>query len=136
MKIRSLPYFTHPSRVLLFLEVRNQSCRKRTWNALTTFAAPVAPSHTYATKPYTGHGKSFRKSVYSYKRGGWDRDHARSTPSATITKPSKSGGGQTTMAVTVPQDSNKHKVQSHEKTILSKHARRGGRGRGNKKQSE
>ena len=53
-------------------------------------------------------------------RGGWDRDNDRSAPSATITKPSKSRDGQTTMTVTVPQDSNKRKVQSNEEAPQSK----------------
>ena len=44
--------------------------------------------------------------------------------------------GQTTMTVTVPQDSNKRKVQSHEEAPRCKGAGRGGRGRANKKQSE
>ena len=37
------------------------------------------------------------------------------------------------MTVTVPQDSNKLKVQSHQEAPRSKPARRGGRGRGNRK---
>ena len=102
--------------------------------ALTMFPAQAAPSHTYATKPYTGRGKSFRKSGYSHKRGGRDRDHNRSSPSVTITKPSKSGDGQTTMTVTVPQDSNKRKVQSNKVALRPKHARRARMGRGNMKQ--
>ena len=99
MKIRRLPYSTHPSRVLRFSE---------------GFPAPAAPPPSYAPKPYAGRVKSFKKGGYSYKRVGRDRDHDRFTPSATITKPSKSGDGQTTMTVKVPQDSNKRKVQRHE----------------------
>ena len=54
-------------------------------SALTVFPAPAAPSHTYTTKPYTGHGKLFRKGGDSHKIGGRNRDHGRSA-SATITK--------------------------------------------------
>ena len=74
-------------------------------SALIVFPAPAAPPPIYAPEPYTGYGKSFKRGGYSYKRGGRDRDHDRSAPSATYTKPSKSGDGQTTMTVTVPQDS-------------------------------
>ena len=63
-------------------------------SALTVFPAPAVPPQSYTTKPYTGRGKSFRKGGYSYKRVGWDRDCDRSVPSATISKPSKSGNGQ------------------------------------------
>ena len=54
--------------------------------------------------------------------------------SATITKPVKSGDGQTTMTVTVPQESNKRKVQSNEEAPRSIRARRGRMGKGNMKQ--
>ena len=77
-------------------------------NSITVY--PAASPQTYSTKPYTGHGRSFRKGGFSYRRGGRDRDQSRSTPLAAITKPSKSGNGQATMTVTVPQDSNKCKV--------------------------
>ena len=72
-------------------------------NTLTVFLAPAATPQTDTTKPYTGHDKFFRKGGYSYQKGGWYRDHDRSAPSATITKLSKSCDGQTTMTVTVPQ---------------------------------
>ena len=61
-----------------------------------------------------------RGEVTHTKRGGQDRDHDRSAPSATITKSSKSGDVQTTMTVTVPHDSSKLKVQSHEEAPCSK----------------
>ena len=53
---------------------------------------------------------------------------------ATINKTFKSGDSQTTMTVTVPQESNKHKVQSNEEAPRSIRARRGRRGKGNRKQ--
>ena len=37
-------------------------------SSLTVFPAPAVSSQTYTTKPYTGHGRSFRKGGYSYKR--------------------------------------------------------------------
>ena len=52
--------------------------------------------------------------ITSYRRGGRDRDQGIFTPSATVTKPCKSGDGHATMTVTVPEDSNKHKVQINE----------------------
>ena len=52
--------------------------------------------------------------ITSYRRGGRDRDQSIFTPSATVTKPCKSGDGHATMTVTVPEDSNKHKVQINE----------------------
>ena len=81
-------------------------------SSVTVYLA--ATPQTYSTKPYTGRGKSFKKGGSSYRRGGRDGDQSRSTPSATVTKPSKSGDGQATMSVTVPQDSNKRRVQSNE----------------------
>ena len=75
---------------------------------------PAAPPQTYSTKPCTGRGKSFKKGSSSNRRGGRDRDQSRSTCSATVIKPSKSADGQATMIVTVPQESNKRKVQSNE----------------------
>ena len=87
----------------------------------------AAPPETYSTKPYTGHGKSFKKGGSSYRRGGRDSCQSRSTPSATVTKPSKSGNGQATMTVTVPQVSNKHRVQSNEGASHAKRPRRCGK---------
>ena len=81
---------------------------------------PAASPQTYSIKPYTGRGRSFRKGGSSYRRGGRDRDQSRCTPSATTTKPSKSGNGQAIMTVTVPQDSNQRKVQSNEGAPLAK----------------
>ena len=97
---------------------------------------PVVPSQTYSTKPYTGHGKSFRKGGSSYRRGDRDRIRMDPHPSATATKPSKSGDGQATMTVTVPQDSNKRKVQRNEATSCAKLQGRAWRSQGKKKQSE
>ena len=57
-------------------------------------------------------------------------------PLATTTKPSKSGGGQATMTVAVPQDSNKRKVQRNEATSCAKLQGRAWRSQGKKKQSE
>ena len=45
---------------------------------VNTESASASP--TYAPKPYTDRGRSFRKGGYSQKRGGWDRDHYRSAP--------------------------------------------------------
>ena len=81
-------------------------------SSVTVYLA--AHPQTCSTKPYTGRCKSFKKGFSSYRRGGRDGDQSRSTPSATVTKPSKSGDGQATMSVTVPQDSNKRRVQSNE----------------------
>ena len=78
-----------------------------------------APPPTCAPKSYTRHGRSLRRGGYSQKRGGRNRDHDRSSPSTTITKLPKSGDGQTTMTVTVPENSNKQKVQSHEEAPRS-----------------
>ena len=49
---------------------------------------------------------------------GEDRDRSRSAPSSTVTRPSKSGNGQATMTVAVPQEPNKHQVQTHELRVL------------------
>ena len=72
-----------------------QKANKERASSLTVFPAPAASSQTNIAKPYTGGGRSFRKGGYSYRRGGLDRDQDRSAPSATTTKPSKSGKGQT-----------------------------------------
>ena len=66
--------------------------------------------------PYTSGGRSFRKGGSSYS--GEDRDRSRSAPSSTVTRPSKSGNGQATMTVAVPQEPNKHQVQTHELRVL------------------
>ena len=70
-------------------------------SSVTVYLA--ASPQTYSTKPYTGRGRSFRKggSLYGIGRA---RHQCRFAPSATTTKPSKSGEGQATMTVTVPQD--------------------------------
>ena len=49
---------------------------------------------------------------------GEDRDRSRCAPSSTVTRPSKSGNGQATMTVAVPQEPNKHQVQTHELRVL------------------
>ena len=85
-------------------------------------------------KPYQGRGRSFMKVGPSCRRSGRDRDQSRSTPSSTVTRPSKSGSGQATMTVTVPQDSNKDQVQSNEGTPRSKRQSRLGKPRGDKKE--
>ena len=56
--------------------------------------------------------------VTSYRRSGEDRDRSRSAPSSTVKRPSKSGNGQATMTVAVPQESNKHQVQTHDMRVL------------------
>ena len=73
-----------------------------------------------ANKPYTSRSRSFRKGGSSYRRSGEDRDQSRSVPSSTVTRPSKSGKGQATMTVTVPQEPNKRQVQTHEVAPRSK----------------
>ena len=67
-------------------------------NALTVFPSPAAPPPTYAPKPYAGHDRSFRKGGYSQKKGGRDRDHDRSAPSATNIKPSDTSDVQTVIS--------------------------------------
>ena len=52
----------------------------------------------------------------SRKPGGHCRGQGRSTPSSTSTKPGQSKEGQTTLTVSVPQDSNKHKVEPQDDT--------------------
>ena len=84
-----------------------------------------------ANKPYTSHGRSFRKGGSSYRRIGKDRDRSRSAPSSTVTPPSKSGNGQATMTVTVPQELNKHQVQTHEGAPRSKRQRKSGKHKSN-----
>ena len=64
-------------------------------SSVTVYLA--ATPQSYSTKPYPGCGRSFRKGGFSYRKSGRDRDQSRSTPSAIVTKPSKSGDGQTTM---------------------------------------
>ena len=102
-------------------------------SSLTVY--PAAHPQTYSTKPCTGRGRSFKKDSSSYRKVGRDRGQSRCTPSAMVTWPSKSGEGQAHMTVTVPQDSNKRKVQSNEGS-QAKHPRRGGKSRGDKKQTE
>ena len=55
---------------------------------------------------------------------------------ATVTRLSKFGDGQATMTVTVPQDSNKRKVQRNEGASHAKRPCRGGKFRGDEKQTE
>ena len=76
-----------------------------------------------ANKPYTSRSRSFRKGGSSYRRSGKDGDRSRSVPSSTVTRPSKSGNGQATMTVTVPQKPNKHQVQTHVGAPSSKRQR-------------
>ena len=78
-----------------------------------------------ANKPYTSRGRSFRKGGSSYRRSGEDRDRSRSAPSSTVTRPSKSGNGQATMIVAVPQEPNKHQVQTHDMRVLPVNVKRG-----------
>ena len=60
---------------------------------------------------------------------GWCNHQSRSTPLATVTRPSKSGSGQATMTVTVPQD-NKGKVHSNEGAPRNKRQCRWGKPKG------
>ena len=53
---------------------------------------------------------------------------------ATVTRPSKSGSGQVTMTVTVPQDSNKRKIQSNEGAPRNKRQYRSGKPKGDQKE--
>ena len=71
-----------------------------------------------ANNPYTIRGRSFRKGGSSYRRSGEDRDWSKSAPSSTVTRPSKSGNSQATMTVAVPQEPNKHQVQTHDMRVL------------------
>ena len=84
-------------------------------NALTVFLAPSALPTSYA------------------QRGRGQGRFAPSSLSATITKPAKDG--LTTMTVTVPQDSNKHKVESRGNSPCPKCTNKG-ESKGTKKQSE
>ena len=95
---------------------------------------PGAPPQTYSTKPYTDRGKSFKKGG-SYRRGGRDRDQSRSTPSATVTQPSKSWG-QSCYHDSYCASRLECKVQSNEDAPCSKRPRRAGKPRGDKKQTE
>ena len=63
-------------------------------------------------------GRSFRKGGSSYRRSGEDRDRSRSSLSSTVTQPSKSGNGQATMTAAVPQEPNKHQVQTRHMRVL------------------
>ena len=72
---------------------------------------PIAPPVCYSSRPYVGRGKSFSDRKGSRKSSGQGRGQGKSTPSATITKPGQSKEGQKTMTVSVPQDSNKCKVE-------------------------
>ena len=87
------------------------STRSHKERASSVTVDPAPTPQPYSTKPYPGRGRSFRKGGSSYRKSGRDRDQSRSTPSATVTRPSKSGSSQATMTVTVPQDSNKRQVQ-------------------------
>ena len=58
-------------------------------------------------KPYTSRGRSFRKGGSSYRRSGEDSDRSRSAPSSTVTQLS-----------TIPQELNKHQVQTHDMRVL------------------
>ena len=78
---------------------------------------PAAPPQPYITKPYTVRGRSFRNGGSSYRRSGKYRVQSRSAPSSTVTRPSRSGDGKSTMTVTVPQEPNK---RSHEDAPRSK----------------
>ena len=72
-------------------------------SALTVFTVPKGSPSNYVLRPYTGRCKSFR-----------DVTQDTSAPFTTITKPPQTSADQTTMTVTVPQDSYKRKGQSHD----------------------
>ena len=76
-----------------------------------------------ANKLYTCRSRSFRKGGSSYRRSGKDTDWSRFVPSSTFIRLSKSGNGQATMTVTVPQEPNKRQVQTHEGSPRSKRQR-------------
>ena len=96
---------------------------KKHASALTVFPAPAMPPTTYA--------RTLTQVAAGLLRGG--RSYIREVARTEImTDPS--GDSLSTMTeLTVPHDSKKRKVQSHEETPHSKCAHR--RGRGNRKQS-
>ena len=108
--------------------------RANTERASTVTVYPAATPQSYSTKPYPGRGRSFRKGSSSYRKSGRNRDQSRSTPSATVTRLSISGSSQATMTVTVPQDSNKRKVQSNEGAPCSKRQSKLGKPKGDQKE--
>ena len=97
---------------------------------------PVATPKSYASKPYIGRGRSFRKGGSSYRRSGEyrDRSRPRSAPASTVTQPSRSGEGRSIMTVTVPQEPNKRSVQTHEDAPRSKRSLKLGKHKSNKKE--
>ena len=103
-------------------------------HASSVIVYPAATPQSYSIKPYPGSGRSFRKGGSSYRKIGRDRDQTRSTPSATFTKPSKSGSGQAKVTVTVPQDWNKRNFQSNEGAPHNKCHHRSDKTKGDKKE--
>ena len=101
-------------------------------SSVTVF--PAAIPQSYASKPYIGCGRSFRKGSSSYRRSGEYRDWSRSAPASTVTRPSRSGEGRSTMTVTVPQEPNKRSVQTHEDAPRSKRSRKLGKHKSNRKE--
>ena len=95
---------------------------------------PAAIPQSYASNPYIGRGRSFRKGGFSYRRSGEYRDWSRSAPVSTVTRPSRSGEGRSTMTVTVPQEPNKRSVQTHEDAPRSKRSRKLGKHKSNRKE--
>ena len=117
---------------LLHAPANLHRANKKRANSLTVY--PAATPQSNSIKLYQSRGRSFRKGGSSYRKILGDRDQSRSTPSATFTKPSKSGSGQETMTVTVPQESNKRKVQSNDGAPRNKCQRRSRKPKGDQKE--
>ena len=83
---------------------------------IAVFPMLMAPPVSYSSRPYVGRGKSFSDRRVSRKPSGRGRGQGRSTPSATSTKPGQSKEGQATLTVSVPQDSDKRKVEPRDDT--------------------
>ena len=82
----------------------------------TVFPTPMAPPVSYSSHPYVAGRKSFSDRRGSRKSSGQGRGQGRSTPSATSIKPGQSKEGQTTLTVSVPQDSDKRKAEPRDDT--------------------
>ena len=81
----------------------------------TVFPQPTAPPTSYSTRPYAGHGKSFRDDKKGFRKpGDIGRGQGRSAPTATVTRPGQSKDSQKALTVSVSTDSKKRKSESQE----------------------
>ena len=117
--------------------VKLQEAKTKQAATFTVFLTPIAPPVSYSSHPYVRRGKNLD---FSDRRGsrsssGWGRGQSRFMPTATITEPGQSKKGQTTMTVSVPQDSDKRKVEPRDdasKTPRKNKRHFQGRGQGKK----